>query len=182
MAGMADRHEIIRLPNEILKSTSPLVNYNIQVAQYESADKLPGGLEATFIPLRNLLFITIAANRAVSLGALWIVIGVSEEDYGGYPDCRSKFLGSVSTTIAEARDRKGPGVGIAIWAPLVNLTKAKTVLMAKDLPGCWDALAYSHTCYNGVVPPCGKCHACLLRSKGFSEAGFLDPLIERLGV
>ncbi|MEL7089041.1 MAG: 7-cyano-7-deazaguanine synthase, partial [Planctomycetota bacterium] len=66
-----------------------------------------------------------------------------------------------------------------IHTPLMNLTKAETVHMAYEIPGCWDALAYSHTSYDGAYPPTGKDHATLLRAKGFFEAGLPDPLVLR---
>ena len=67
---------------------------------------------------------------------------------------------------------------INIHTPLMWMTKAETVKLAKDV-GALEALAWSHTCYNGKVPPCGECPACTLRAKGFNEAGINDPLIER---
>jgi 7-cyano-7-deazaguanine synthase len=67
---------------------------------------------------------------------------------------------------------------ITIHTPLMNLNKSCTVALAEKL-GAMDAMAYTHTCYNGEQPPCGHCQACLLRAKGFSEAGRTDPLIER---
>ncbi len=68
---------------------------------------------------------------------------------------------------------------INIHTPLMKLSKAETVQLAMEL-GAMEAMAYSHTCYNGVQPPCGTCPACILRKKGFTEAGIIDPLIARL--
>jgi 7-cyano-7-deazaguanine synthase len=174
-AGLLDRYEVIHLPDGVLHSTSPLVDHQTKVAQYDSSEVLPGGLEATFVPLRNLLFLTLAANRARHLAARYVVTGVSQEDFGGYPDCRDQFLLATEHAIHEALDDPT----IRIWAPLLHLSKAASVLAARKVAGCWDALAYSHTCYNGVYPPCGHCHACLLRERGFQQAGFVDPLLER---
>jgi 7-cyano-7-deazaguanine synthase len=173
MAG-ANSHEIAIVP-EILRGTSPLTDLSRKVHTYESADKLPGGLENTFVPARNVLFLTIAANRAYIEDCNAIYIGVSQEDYGGYPDCRQEFLTHMESSLASALERP-----IKIVAPLINKNKKQTVLLAKQLEGCWDALAYSHTCYQGSLPPCGKCHACLLRARGFQEAGVPDPLLQRL--
>ena len=177
MAKVAS-HEIACLTPGILKGTSPLTDYSKDVEMYDDAESLPDGVEDTFVPGRNLLFLTLAANRAYVLGADTIVIGVSQEDFGGYPDCREKFLAAMEWAIQEAMGRDD----LHISAPLVYLNKKETVLLASKLPGCLDALAMSHTCYNGVQPPCGKCHACLLRQKGFDEAGIPDPMIERLDV
>ena len=74
--------------------------------------------------------------------------------------------------------RLGMECEFKIYAPLMFKTKSKTVLLARKL-GALEALAYSHTCYEGRQPPCGQCSACLLRAKGFAEAGIPDPLVER---
>jgi 7-cyano-7-deazaguanine synthase len=71
---------------------------------------------------------------------------------------------------------------LKLLAPLMNMSKRETVELASSLPGCIDALAYSTTCYEGKVPPCLKCHSCLLRARGFEAAGIADPLLERLKV
>ena len=167
-------HEIVNV-GSILRGTSPLTDKSKPVQTYESADVLPGGLENTFVPARNMLFLTIAVNRAYVLECSSIYVGVSQEDYGGYPDCRQGFLDAMELSCHQALERD-----IAIIAPLIYKNKMQTVLLAKELPDCWHALSYSHTCYQGMVPPCGKCHACLLRARGFEQAYLNDPLIERL--
>lgn len=167
-------HETINVKGT-LEGTSPLVNFNFEVEQYKDAESLPGGLEKTFVPSRNMLFLTIASNRAYVHECDFIVTGVSQEDFGGYPDCRETFIRSMEMTINKGLDKD-----IRIITPLINLTKKETVELAYSLgEDCWDALSYSHTCYNGHYPPCGNCHSCLLREKGFKEAGLADPLIAR---
>jgi 7-cyano-7-deazaguanine synthase len=158
----------------LFSGSSPLTDFSREVEHYESADTLPGGLEDTFVPGRNMLFLAVAANRAYVENCDSLVVGVSQEDFGGYPDCRESFIKSMENTIAEAMDRRIP-----IEAPLLFRNKRETVDMAAELDGCWKALALSHTCYEGQFPPCGECHSCLLRSRGFQEAGRVDPLIER---
>lgn len=182
MAGIYDRHEIIDV-GPILKSTSPLVSSN-ELEQYADHASLPGGLEKTFVPMRNTLFLTIAANRAYELRAFNIVTGVCEEDYGGYPDCRQVFINALEDAFNHSVDDEGTkaekGNPFKIDTPLMHLTKAQTVKMAKDLgEDCWNAMAYTHTAYDGAYPPVGHDHATLLRQKGFEEAGLPDPLIIR---
>lgn len=186
----ADSHEVLHLPGGILSSTSPLVNNEEKLDLYENADALPTeGIEQTFVPMRNDLFLTIAANRAVALGAQTIFTGVSQEDFGGYPDCRATFIRSKQHAINEALGFSGFSFtdGIRIKTPLINLSKKQTVLLALEvqmrsgLP-VWEALSHSHTCYAGQVPPCGKCHACLLRQRGFEDAGLEDPLLTRVSL
>lgn len=173
MAHVAS-HEVLYLGKNILAGTSPLTNPDFEVEKYASADVLPGGLEKTFVPGRNILFLTIAANRAYCLGAKNMVTGVAQEDFGGYPDCRAMFIHKQEQALQAGLD-----FGLMVHTPLMHLTKAETVTMAQNLPGCMEALAYSHTCYDGQVPPCGKCHACLLRARGFKQAGVIDPLVAR---
>lgn len=170
-------HEVVELLGNVLTGTSPLVNPNEKLEQYADADALPGGIEKTFVPMRNALFLTIAANRAVVHGCDVIVTGISQEDYGGYPDCRDTFIVAMQAMINYAIGESAPVP--RLYAPLLRLNKADTVRMALTLPGCMDALALSHTCYKGVFPPCGTCHACLLRARGFQQAGVLDPLMVR---
>jgi 7-cyano-7-deazaguanine synthase len=171
-------HEVIQLGHDALHGTSPLVNRKVEVESYASAEVLPGGIEKTFVPMRNALFLTIAANRAAVRGCTAIVVGVSAEDYGGYPDCRPPFIEAMQAMVNAALAESVEEVP-TILAPLMNLDKARTVKLAADLPGCMRAMAYTHTCYNGDFPPCGTCHACLLRAKGFELAGLPDPLVER---
>lgn len=173
IAELADiPHEVLEVDN-ILAGTSPLTNPNEEVEQYESVEALPGGLEKTFVPGRNMLFLTLAANRAYVNNCDVLVTGVSEEDFGGYPDCREAFIDKMEDAIKTGLDRD-----IEIITPLIYENKAETVNMALNLgEECMEALGLSHTCYNGQHPPCGKCHACLLRAKGFEEAGIVDPLI-----
>lgn len=180
MAGIGDRHEILAIGN-ILRSTSPLVS-NSKLEQYADHASLPGGLEKTFVPMRNTLFLTIAANRAYELRAFNIVTGVCEEDYGGYPDCRRRFIKDLTNAFNQSVNEEEddfPEGPFAIHTPLMHLSKAETVKLAQSLDGCMEALAYSHTAYDGAYPPTGHDHATLLRAKGFEEAGVPDPLIIR---
>lgn len=173
--GKVKEHEVIDL-GPVLKSTSPLVS-DTPLAQYQDHQHLPGGLEATFVPMRNQLFLTIAANRAVHRKASAVYTGVCEEDFGGYPDCRRVFIDALERAVWEALD-KSPDT-LSIVTPLMHLTKRQTVDLALSLPGCYEALAWSHTAYDGKFPPIGKDHASLLRAKGFELAGIPDPLVLR---
>lgn len=172
-------HEVVEL-GPILKGSSPLVSNN-ELEQYKDHASLPGGLEKTFVPMRNQLFLTVAANRAYVLGASHLVTGVCEEDYGGYPDCRSDFIRKFQESCNAGTFTGEPGTQppLNILTPLMHLTKMQSVLLAVSLPGCYGALAYSHTAYDGAFPPLGNDHATLLRAKGFEQAGVPDPLLLR---
>lgn len=172
-------HEIIEL-GPILKGTSPLVS-NEKLEQYPDHASLPGGLEKTFVPMRNQLFLTIAANRAAVYECEALITGVCEEDFGGYPDCRQTFIDALqhACNLGTFTGQDGAPESLAILTPLMKLTKKQTVLMALKLQGCYRALAWSHTSYDGAYPPTGHDHATLLRAKGFEEAGIPDPLVLR---
>ena len=129
------------------------------------------GLPNTFVPGRNIVFLTFAAAYAWQRKIGHIVTGVAQTDYSGYPDCRQETIDALQSTI-----RLGMESNVVIHTPLMKLSKKETVLLAKDL-GALDAMGLTHTCYEGIRPPCGKCPACRLRAKGFDEAGIEDPLL-----
>ena len=176
-------HYTVKVPN-ILRSRSPLVDESQTLEtydNYEDMDNIIGDrVELTFVPMRNAFFITIAANYALHNDCYTLVTGVCQQDNANYPDCRESFIQSQEKTINEA-------LGIdnfKIVTPLIDMTKAESVELVNGLAmfgenKCMDALAYSHTCYSGVYPPCGKCHSCVLRAYGFEQAGVDDPLIVR---
>lgn len=172
-------HEVVDV-GPILVSSSPLVSGN-ELEQYADHNSLPGGIEKTFVPLRNMLFLTLAANRAVAMGADRIVTGVCQEDFGGYPDCRRVFIDAVQKAVNLSNE--GAAAEILIETPLMFLTKAQSVDLAVNLSLCgynaYGALAYSHTSYDGRYPPVGHDHATLLRAKGFIQANTPDPLVLR---
>jgi 7-cyano-7-deazaguanine synthase len=130
-------------------------------------------LPATFVPGRNLIFLTFAAAYAWRRGIGHLVTGVAQTDYSGYPDCREPTIRAVESSISLGMDRD-----IRIHTPLMNLSKKETVELAVRL-GALEAMALTHTCYRGQRPPCGDCEACRLRTKGFAEAGVVDPLLSR---
>jgi len=130
------------------------------------------GLPNTFVPGRNLIFLTFAAAFAYQRGITHLVTGVAQTDYSGYPDCREETINALQITL-----RLGMDSDVEIHTPLMQLSKKETVLLARDL-GALPAMALTHTCYNGEQPPCGECPACQLRAKGFAEAGIGDPLLD----
>lgn len=131
------------------------------------------GLPNTFVPGRNLFFMTYAAAWAYSRDIQHIVTGVAQTDYSGYPDCRESTLQALQQAL-----RLGMESEFTLHTPLMHLSKAETVRLAQQ-HDAMGALAFSHTCYNGIFPPCETCPACELRAKGFCEAGVVDPLVAR---
>ncbi|MEQ6291926.1 7-cyano-7-deazaguanine synthase QueC [Vogesella sp. GCM10023246] len=130
-------------------------------------------LPNTFVPGRNLVFLSFAAAFAYTRGIEHVVTGVAQTDYSGYPDCRENTLKALELALRLGMDSR-----VTLHTPLMFMSKAETVQLAQDV-GAMAAMAYSHTCYNGEVPPCGHCAACELRAKGFAEAGVADPLLVR---
>ncbi len=129
------------------------------------------GLPNTFVPGRNLVFLTYAAAFAYRRGIRNIVTGVAQTDFSGYPDCRAETISALQEAL-----RLGMETDVIIHTPLMHLSKKETVELARDLGGL-PAMAYTHSCYNGERPPCGHCPACKLRAKGFAQAGIEDPLL-----
>lgn len=178
-----DSHEIIQVPN-CLVSSSPLTSNN-ELEKYNSYAEMDAAIgdrrELTFVPMRNALFLTIAANRAEAIGAKDIVTGVCQEDNANYDDCRGVFLSATEIYINRAlgHDHRDTGT-ISIHAPLLFMSKAQSVLLARSLgPDCWNALSFSHTSYDGKYPPTDNNHSNVLRAQGFLEAGLPDPLVLR---
>lgn len=167
-------HEVLDV-GPILAGTSPLVS-DTPLDQYNSVEELPPGIESTFIPGRNILFLTLAANRAAVLGIQDIFIGVCETDFAGYYDCRQVFVDAMATALGEGI--WGNPHAFKIHTPLMKLTKAESVTLAIETLGdrFSEVFELTHTCYAGVKGGCGKCHACLLRDRGFLQAGVADPI------
>lgn len=170
-------HEIIQVPN-CLHSTSPLTSDNA-LDQYESHDAMVEivgkRVENTFVPMRNTLFFTIAMNRAVELGCHDLITGICGEDNANYPDCTEEFRKRF-----ESMANQSLGVDyFRVIAPLMTFSKAQSIELALTIEGCYNALAYSHTSYDGKYPPTDNNHANVLRAEGFKNANVPDPLVLR---
>lgn len=137
-----------------------------------SLEDIPKSIPNTYVPARNIIFLSIAASYAESRNARHIFIGANAVDYSGYPDCRPDFYNAFETalnlgTIAGGKD------GFMIHVPLQYLTKAEIIKAGTKL-----GVPYHLTtsCYSGHERACGKCDSCLLRLQGFMEAGIPDPV------
>lgn len=142
-------------------------------SQTPAVDGGLGGLPNTFVPGRNLIFLSLATAYAISRGIKDIVVGVCQTDYSGYPDCRAAFVNAMEDAAQQAVD----DYELEIHAPLMHLSKADTIRMFKAHPLGWEALGQTVTCYRGERPGCYLCPACLLRARGFQDAGLHDPAI-----
>ena len=167
----AASHRIVRLDFPAA-SASALTDVSIPVPRHAlGTEPVP----ITYVPARNTLFLANAVALGEALGAFDIFIGANALDYSGYPDCRPEFLEAFEKT-ANLGTRAGvEGRGFRIHAPLLRLGKADIVRRAAQLG---LDFASTSSCYDPAPDgaPCGSCDACLLRRKGFDEAGLADPL------
>lgn len=154
----------------------------IDVPKDRSAADRSHGIPITYVPARNTIFLGFALAWAETLGASDIFIGVNALDYSGYPDCRPEYIAAYEK-MANLATRAGiEGTqALKIHAPLIRLTKAGIIQRGMQL-GVDYALTSS--CYDpaGDGRPCGRCDSCLLRAKGFAEAGMKDPLLVKFGM
>jgi 7-cyano-7-deazaguanine synthase len=133
-----------------------------------------GGIPVTYVPARNSIFLSVALGvaEARQLDAVWM--GVNAIDYSGYPDCRPEFIEAFRGVAATGQKRGVEGHPIAIRTPLIESTKSEIVRLGLDL----DApLHLTWSCYLGGLRPCGACDACVLRARGFAQAGADDPAL-----
>ena len=145
---------------------------NLKVPENTSVENIPKKIPNTYVPSRNIIFLSIASGYAEVLGIENIYIGVNSIDYSGYPDCREKFIRSFEKLINFSTKKGIEGKNYKILTPLLKLTKREIVLIGKK-----NGVDFSKTssCYNpknGKI--CGVCDSCLLRKKGFEEALIKD--------
>ncbi|CAO3419462.1 7-cyano-7-deazaguanine synthase (EC 6.3.4.20) [Azospirillum endophyticum] len=148
----------------------------IEVPKHGSAAELSDGIPVTYVPARNTVFLSFALAWAETLGASDLFIGVNALDYSGYPDCRPEYIAAFETLANLATKAGVEGASrFKIHAPLMTLDKAAIVRRGLEL-----GVDYSltHSCYDPTPEglSCGACDSCLLRLKGFSEAGTTDPI------
>jgi 7-cyano-7-deazaguanine synthase len=137
---------------------------------------VPNEIPSTYVPARNTVMLSIALAWAEVLGSYDIFIGVNALDYSGYPDCRPEFIEAFERTARLATKAGVEGGQFRIQAPLISMTKAQIIRRGVAL-----GLDYglTHSCYDPLPAgtPCGRCDSCVLRARGFEEAGVRDPLV-----
>ena len=147
---------------------------DIAVPKGRSAAEMGVGIPITYVPARNTIFLSFALAWAETLESSDIFIGVNALDYSGYPDCRPEYIEAYAR-MANLATRAGVEgrTRLKIHTPLIGLTKAEIVKLARDLG---VPFGLTHSCYDPGAGgrPCGQCDACLLRAKGFQEAGIED--------
>ena len=173
LAGIAGvSHRVIPFHSlSQLDQSSTMVKREGDKRDVSEAHPIHSHLPSSFLPGRNYLLLGLAAVYAFNLGAETIFTGTCQTDFSGYPDCRREAIDAIQEALRVAMDFKR----LAIVTPLMYLTKAETVF-EMQVRGKLHWYAHTQTCYNGLRPPCGQCPSCLLRAKGFKEAGIEDPL------
>ncbi|MFK8114618.1 MAG: 7-cyano-7-deazaguanine synthase QueC [Rubripirellula sp.] len=155
---------------------SALTDASIAVPKSDSVESMGSEIPVTYVPARNTVFLSLALAFAETIGARDIYIGVNALDYSGYPDCRPEYIAAFQkmADLATKAGVQNDGRALCIHTPLIDLTKAQIISRGLKL-----GVDYGKTlsCYDpgegGIA--CGRCDACLLRSKGFAENGLQDP-------
>jgi 7-cyano-7-deazaguanine synthase len=134
------------------------------------------GIPSTYVPARNTIFLSLALGWAEVLGAQDLIIGVNALDYSGYPDCRPEFVAAFERLAALATRAGVEGARFRIHTPLIHLSKAEIIRRGLALGADYGL---THSCYDPgpAGAPCGRCDSCVLRARGFREAGVPDPLL-----
>lgn len=169
-AKLANRH--ILLPLDLRAFGGSALTGDIDVPK----EGIGEGIPVTYVPARNTIFLSLALGLAEASGARDIFIGVNALDYSGYPDCRPEFIAEFEKTANLATKAGVEGDRFTIHAPLQHMTKAE---IAREAQRLGLDVALSHSCYDPLPDGrhCGRCDACRLRAKGFSEAGIADPTV-----
>lgn len=151
---------------------SALTDSEIAVPKGRDEREITKEIPVTYVPARNSIFLSLAASLAEVKGAQEIYFGANALDYSGYPDCRPEFLEAFETMIERGTKVGTEGRKIRVRAPLLRLSKEEIVRLAHELGVPFE---WTWSCYEGKELPCGECDSCILRAKGFREAGIEDP-------
>ncbi len=168
----AKRHLLYQL--DLASIVRSALTSDMEVPKGRSLDQISSGIPSTYVPARNLIFLAIGLSWAETIGATDIFIGVNAIDYSGYPDCRPEFIRAFQNC-ANLGTRAGTeGQEIKVQSPLNELTKAQIIQKGIELGVDYGE---THSCYhpNAQGLACGECDSCVLRKKGFLEAGVDDP-------
>ncbi|HJZ67068.1 MAG TPA: 7-cyano-7-deazaguanine synthase QueC [Blastocatellia bacterium] len=170
----AEEHLIIEIDLRAIGGSA--LTDNIEVPKHRSPAEMTAGIPITYVPARNTIFLSFALAWAEVLGVEDIFIGVNALDYSGYPDCRPEYIQAFERMANVATKAGVEGrMRLKIHTPLIAMTKAEIIKAGLQL-----GVDYSltHSCYDPTAEglACGKCDSCLLRLKGFAEAGVRDPL------
>ena len=166
-------HRVAEIDNRLFGDSA--LTDDVDVPKSRSEKEISAGIPVTYVPARNIIFLSHALAWAEMIPAGHIFLGVNAIDYSGYPDCRPEFI-AMFETLANIGTKAGvEGRRFQIHAPLIKMSKAQIVRKAIELD---VDLALTHSCYDPTPEgrACGQCDSCQLRRKGFREAGVIDPI------
>lgn len=161
------RFKVLKI--DLTHKKSALLDQHLELPKHASL-----GIPATYVPARNIIFLSFALSFAETLGESAVFIGAHAEDYSGYPDCRPEFFRAFERMVKLGTKSGVEGKEIKIFTPLINKKKSEIIREGLRL-GVPFGLTWS--CYKGGRLPCGKCDSCYYRAKGFRELGIEDPLL-----
>jgi 7-cyano-7-deazaguanine synthase len=171
--GVED-HAVVKV--DLARFGGSALTADIAVPKGRPAEEMAQGIPITYVPARNTVFLSLALAYAETAGAADIFLGVNALDYSGYPDCRPEYIATFEK-LANLATKAGVegALKFTIHAPLIAMTKAQIIRRGVELSVDYGL---THSCYDPDAQglACGRCDACLLRLKGFSEAGMNDPL------
>lgn len=170
----AHEHRVIKIDLRAFGASA--LTADIDVPKHRGGEAITTGIPITYVPARNTIFLSFAMAWAEVIESSDIFIGVNAVDYSGYPDCRPEFIAAFEHMANLATKAAVEGrTHLRIHTPLAKLNKAAIVKLGAEV-GLDFAL--THSCYDPGEGgrPCGECDSCMLRRKGFEEAGVLDPL------
>jgi 7-cyano-7-deazaguanine synthase len=173
-ATAAERHVVAKIA--LREFGGSALTSVVDVPKGRSVEEMGDGIPITYVPARNTIFLSFALAWAETLEASDVFIGVNALDYSGYPDCRPEYIAAFETMANLATKAGVEGrVGTRIHTPLISLSKADIIRRGLELGVDYGL---THSCYDpdSAGMPCGACDSCLLRAKGFAEAGVLDPV------
>ena len=160
-------HKIIDIDLSSFRSSLTDRSFEIEKDRKEIGTDIPD----TYVPARNIIMLSVAAGLCESCGAGKIYIGANAIDYSGYPDCRKEFFDAFEEMIKKGTKAGTEGNAVKVMTPIINMSKAEIVKLGKTLNA---PLHLTWSCYSGGEEACGHCDSCILRLKGFSEAGYTD--------
>ncbi|MBP9865730.1 MAG: 7-cyano-7-deazaguanine synthase QueC [Candidatus Omnitrophica bacterium] len=169
--------EALAIPHQVVHFGLPwkgssLLDAAIPVPSGRTLETMNSAIPSTYVPARNTIFLALAASYAETLKAEAVFIGANALDYSGYPDCRPDFFTAMQTALNLGTKTGIEGLVLTLKTPLLHLTKAEIIKLGHSLGVPFER---TWSCYQGGDNPCGACDACLLRAKGFQEAGCADP-------
>jgi 7-cyano-7-deazaguanine synthase len=172
----AHEHRAVKVDLAAFGGSALTADFEVPKNRQDRGDVIP----ITYVPARNTVFLSLALAWAEALGARDLFVGVNALDYSGYPDCRPAFLRAFEALANVATKAGVEGAEFRVHAPLLDLGKADIVRLALRLGA---DLSRTSSCYDPSADgvPCGACDACLLRAKGFAEAGVPDPALAAAG-